>query len=123
MLLHSLAKSEKQAINDKLQGSVATYLMCGGDVNNQIKKGLLMSVWVRKFSKSVSTWQSYKQERGCLMHFARLANTLLTDEENFAHHVARHHGSIRLCQRCNMLCTSAFTEDAMHTHNDQEYTT
>ena len=29
--------SAKQAINDKLQGSVATYLRCGGVVN-QIKK-------------------------------------------------------------------------------------
>jgi len=27
-----------------------------------------------------SIWQSYKQERGCLMHFAHLANTLLKDE-------------------------------------------
>jgi len=28
-------------------------------------------------------WQSYKQERGCLMHFARLANyALLKDEES-----------------------------------------
>ena len=27
--------SAKQAINDKLQGSVATYLRCGGVVNNQ----------------------------------------------------------------------------------------
>ena len=33
--------STKQAINDKLQGSV-TYLRCGGVVNNQIKKGLLL---------------------------------------------------------------------------------
>ena len=31
--------STKQAINDKLQGSVATYLRCGGVVNNQIKNG------------------------------------------------------------------------------------
>jgi len=31
--------SAKQAINDKLQCSVATYLRCAGDVNNQIKKG------------------------------------------------------------------------------------
>jgi len=30
--------SAKQAINDKLQGSVAIYLRCGGVVNNQIKK-------------------------------------------------------------------------------------
>jgi len=32
--------SAKRAINDKLQGSVATYLRHGGVVNNQIKKGL-----------------------------------------------------------------------------------
>ena len=30
----------------------------------------------------MNIWQSYKQERGCLMHFARLANTLLKDAEN-----------------------------------------
>jgi len=28
--------SAKQAINDKLQGNVATYLRCDGVVNNQI---------------------------------------------------------------------------------------
>ena len=36
--------SAKQVINDKLQGSVATYLRFGGVVNNQIKKGLLLSL-------------------------------------------------------------------------------
>jgi len=36
--------SAKQAINDKLQGSVAAYLRCGGLVNNQIKKDLLLSM-------------------------------------------------------------------------------
>ena len=40
--------SAKQAINDKLQGSVAAYLRCGGVVNNQIKKGLLLSLRVKK---------------------------------------------------------------------------
>jgi len=35
--------SAKQAINDKLQGSVAAYLTCGGVVNNQIQKGLFLS--------------------------------------------------------------------------------
>jgi len=41
-------------------------------------------------------WQSYKQERGCLMHFVRLANTLLKDEESardnqvFACNVAKY---------------------------------
>jgi len=36
--------SAKQVINDKLQGDIATYLRCGGVVNNQIKKGLLLSL-------------------------------------------------------------------------------
>ena len=74
--------SAKQAINDTLQGSVATYLRCGGVVSNKIKKGLLLSLRVKKNLKSVNIWQSYKQERGCLMRFARLANTLLKDEES-----------------------------------------
>jgi len=30
----------------------------------------------------VNIWHSYKQERGCLMHFARLANRLLKGEES-----------------------------------------
>ena len=46
--------SAKQAINDKLQGSVATYLKCGGVVNNQLKKGLLLSLWVKTLLKSVN---------------------------------------------------------------------
>ena len=32
--------------------------------------------------KSVNIWKSYKQERGCLMHFARLANTLLKKKKS-----------------------------------------
>jgi len=72
----------KQAINDKLQGSVGTYLRCRGVVKlNQIKKGLLLSVRVKKL-KSVNIWESYKQERSCLMHFTRLAITLPRAEEN-----------------------------------------
>jgi len=73
--------SAKQAIINELHGSVATYFRRGWVVNNQIKKGLLLSVSV-KFFISVNIWQSYKQERGCLVHFARLANTLLKDEES-----------------------------------------
>jgi len=65
--------SAKQAINDKLQGSVAIYLRCGGVVNNRIKKGLLLSLRVKKSFKPVNIWQSYKQERDCLMHFLRLS--------------------------------------------------
>jgi len=30
----------------------------------------------------LNIWQGCKQERGCLMNFARLANTLLKDEES-----------------------------------------
>ena len=70
MLLHYLV-SAKQALNDKLQGSVATYLRCGGVINNQINKGLLLNLWVKK-NKSVNIWQSYKQERDRLVHFLRL---------------------------------------------------
>jgi len=74
--------SAKQAINDKLQGSVATYLRCGGVVNNhQTKEGLLMSREWKKL-KSVNIWQSRKQEGDCLVHFVRLANTLLKDRES-----------------------------------------
>jgi len=64
--------SAKQAINDKLQGSVATYLRCGRIFINQLEKGLLMSLRVKKKLTSVNIWQSYKQERDCLVHFFRL---------------------------------------------------
>jgi len=64
--------SAKQAINDKLQGSVAAYLRCGGVVNNQIKKGLLLSLQVKVVLQLVNIWHSYKQERDCFMHFFRL---------------------------------------------------
>jgi len=40
--------SAKQALNDKLLDNVATYLSCGGVVNNQIKEGLLLSMRVKK---------------------------------------------------------------------------
>jgi len=40
--------SAKQAMNNKLQGSVATYLRCGGVVNNQIKEGLLLRLRVKR---------------------------------------------------------------------------
>jgi len=37
---------------------------------------------VKFLFKSVNIWKSYKQERGCLMHFARLANTLLKKKKS-----------------------------------------
>jgi len=47
-LLCETLVSAKQAINNKLHGNVATYLRRGGVVNNRIKKGLLLSLWVKK---------------------------------------------------------------------------
>jgi len=35
---------------------------------------------VKKFLKSVNISQSYKEERGCLVHLVRLATTLLKEE-------------------------------------------
>ena len=64
--------SAKQAINDKLQGSVAARLRCDGVVNNQIKKRLLLSIVKKNFFKSVNIWQSYTQKSDCLVHFLRL---------------------------------------------------
>jgi len=52
--------SAKQTIKDKLQSSVTAYLKCGGVVNNQIKKGLLLSPKVKDFFKSVNIWKNFK---------------------------------------------------------------
>ena len=46
----------KQAINDNLQGSIATYLRYDGVYNNQIKKGLLLSLSLKKIWKSSNIW-------------------------------------------------------------------
>jgi len=45
--------SAKRAINDKLQGSVATYLRSGEVFNNQIKTGLLLSPRVNFFNRRI----------------------------------------------------------------------
>ena len=46
-------------------------------------------------------WQSYKQEGGCLVHFVRLATTLLKDEGSarYACHTIRD-DTIRYDTRC-----------------------
>jgi len=70
MLLHYLVKSycqQKQAINDKLQSSVAIYLGCGRVVNKQIKKGLLLSVYVKKMFK-IGEYLANLQARAWLYH-------------------------------------------------------
>ena len=58
----------EQAINDKLQGSVPGYLRCGGVVNDQKLKRFIADSENEKKLKSVNIWQSYKQERDCLVH-------------------------------------------------------
>ena len=78
----------KQAINDKLQGNVATCLTCVGVVSNQIKKRSLLSLPVKTFFKSV---HNYKLKDSCLVHFVCLTNTLLKVEEV----VSTHTGSLR----------------------------
>jgi len=66
--------SAKEAISDKLQGSVAVCALCGEVVNNQIKKSLLLSLWLKKIE--IGEYLA-KLQRSCLMQFARLANTPL----------------------------------------------
>jgi len=58
--------SAKQTINGKLQGSVATNLRYGGVVNNQIKKGLLLSVSEKKFK--IGEYLAKLQARVWLSH-------------------------------------------------------
>ena len=41
--------SVKQAIKDKSRSSIAAFVRCGGVINNQIKKGLLLSLRVKFF--------------------------------------------------------------------------
>ena len=48
-----MSENERQSqtnavINDKLQGTVVTYLRCGGVVNNQIKSSFLFNLPEKK---------------------------------------------------------------------------
>ena len=73
--------SAKQATNAKLQGSVATYLRYVGVVNNQIKKGLLLSLCENIFK--IGDYLAKLQGRTWFSRaFVRLANTLLKDGES-----------------------------------------
>ena len=60
-----------------IQGSVATYSRCCGLLINKLRKVNKGPSLKKFFFKSVNIWQSYMQERGCLMHFMRLATRLL----------------------------------------------
>jgi len=74
--------SAKQEINDKLQCS--HNLKCGGVVNNQIKKGLLLSLWAKKYYKigeylaklDALTWLSRALSSSCSRVLARRAKCM-----------------------------------------------
>ena len=71
-----------------LQGSVAAYLRCGGVVNNQIKQCLMLSLRVKKktnLSVNRPSWQSYTQERDCLVHFIRVLAVCWPGASRFAY--------------------------------------
>jgi len=53
-------------ISYKLQGSVATYLACGGVVDSQSKKGLLLSLSVKNFK--IGEYLAKLQARTWLSH-------------------------------------------------------
>jgi len=55
-----------------MQGTVVTYLRDGGICSNQIKQGLLLSLTVERFLKSVNIWHSYGEKVDCVMDFLRL---------------------------------------------------
>jgi len=64
-----MSENERQSptnavINEKIQGTVVTYLRSDGVVSNQIKKGLLFSLLMKKNCKSVNIWHSYVQKGG-----------------------------------------------------------
>jgi len=65
--------SAKQAINDRLRGSVAAYLRCGGVVDNKINKGLLLSQGVNFFCLNRRIFgEVTSKKHDCLLHFLRL---------------------------------------------------
>jgi len=61
----------KQAINNKSQGSSAAYLRCGGDIQNEIKKGLLLYL-SGNFLEIGKYLAKLQAKRGSLEHLLRL---------------------------------------------------
>jgi len=77
-----------QAINDKLQGTVAKYLSCGGVVNNQIKKGLLLSLRAKKCDDSAMRYVLLVLWMTSFLHNAQV------DHESFTVYVTNQSTSI-----------------------------
>jgi len=71
----------KQAINDKLQGSAATKLTFGVNVYNQIKKGLLPSLPVKKMLKIGEYFGNVTSNNMVVSCTLFLATTLLKQTE------------------------------------------
>jgi len=89
MLENKWQSQTNAVINDKLQGTVVTYLRCGGVCHNLIKKGLLLSLPVKTSLKSVNIWHSYRQKGGlcCALSstFSRLVPGAQSALDNHLH--------------------------------------
>jgi len=71
-----MSENERQsqtnvAMNDKLQGTVVTYLRCAGLSITKLRKVIAQSAR-EIFFKSVNTWHSYRKKVDCVVHFLRL---------------------------------------------------
>ena len=64
-------------INDKLQGTVVTYLRCGGIVNNQIKTGLLLSLPVKGLRRMLRVSWTAKKTNEWVLNKAGVKRELL----------------------------------------------
>jgi len=72
IILSNLNQFQKKFTARFLGKFAVKHLLKSGVVNNEIKKGLLLSLRVKTVFKLVNIWQSYKQQRDCLVQFLRL---------------------------------------------------
>ena len=82
------------------QRAVKRLCVCGV-VSDHIKKGLLLSLSEKKL-KLVNIWQSYKQERDCIVHFLRLLAVCWPGARTHTH----THIYIYIRQNNNLSCRS-----------------
>jgi len=69
-----MSENERQSqtnavINDKLQGTVVTYLRSDRMFDNQIKTGLLLSLQVKKIKNDEFLAYLHGQKADCFVHF------------------------------------------------------
>ena len=65
------------------QGSVATYLRCGGKFKHEFVANLPLSLSVQKFWKSVNIWGSYGQELSVLFFDSRCIHLQQQQQQPF----------------------------------------